>query len=109
MRAAIVLVFIAIILSARSVAQYELESALSEAVPCGTREMQSRLKVIMYSALDKALEEHIKHTYEVWMKDETDQPKRASVGVRKGLNAYVQSRGTIDKWQLMECPSIIQP
>lgn len=90
-------------------AQYELESALTETVPCGPKELEVKLKQVMNEALEQALLEHIQNTYEVWMKDETDQPRRAATGIRKGINAYIQATNGISRWQLMTCLNPTQP
>ena len=45
----------------------------------------------MIEALDQGLQPH-KKMYEVWIKDDTDQPQRAINGMKSGIRAYIRSR-----------------
>lgn len=83
--------------------QYQLESALHEIVPCGDEATEQKIRDILHDALDDALKEHIKRTFEVWMKDDTQQPERAARGIRGGVNAYIQSQKALTKWKLLRC------
>jgi len=48
-------------------------------------------------ALDEAYKSRIHHLFEVWMKDETGQPERASVGVRQARRAYIHAMGKVEE------------
>src|SRR5215469_4116714 len=48
-----------------------------------------RLAELDKQALDEAYKSRIHHLFEVWMKDETGQPSRASVGLQQARRAYI--------------------
>ena len=49
----------------------------------------------MTQAMNEAFKEHVKHTFDIWMKDPAEQPKRARSGVRQGLDAYMRARANV--------------
>ena len=70
---------------------------------CGDKQMQEHIRSITKEAIEVALQQHITHLYEVWMRDEKDQPRRAQAGLAQGINAYVRARKDADAWQLKQC------
>jgi hypothetical protein len=48
-------------------------------------------------ALDLAYRTQIANLFQVWMKDEHDQPKRAVNGARQARHAYIAVRTEIDR------------
>lgn len=48
-------------------------------------------------ALDEAYRDQIKHLFEIWMKDERDQPRRAVIGARAARKAYVGAISEIER------------
>ena len=44
-------------------------------------------QLLLYAA-DEALRDRINGLFEVWMRDPTDQPRRALVGAHQAVNAY---------------------
>jgi hypothetical protein len=56
----------------------------------------AHIRSLLKDALDSALRDHVKHVFDVWMKDDTDQPARAATGVRNGIAAYRQACEAID-------------
>lgn len=83
---------------------YGLASAESQAVICADAEMADKIRTIMFRALDSALEAHIVHAFEVWMRDSRDQPARARVGITNGVHAYIQATKGAAAWSPMVCP-----
>lgn len=66
-------------------------------------EMRDKVRAIMLQALDEGFKAHIEKTFEVWMRDDRDQPRRATTGVRNGIRAYVGARGFVLKWDPPKC------
>jgi hypothetical protein len=80
------------------------ESTPVELGPCMNEETREQIRTVMLEALDEALKEHVKHVFEVWLKDERGQPERARTGVRQGIRAYLGARkGALD-WTPPPCP-----
>jgi hypothetical protein len=71
---------------------------------CMGDEIQEEVRAIALKAIDEALKQHIVHIFDTWMKDPSDQPKRAVTGFRIGVGAYLRSRTAIDKWDPPLCP-----
>jgi hypothetical protein len=57
------------------------------------------LKVVLNQALDEALRIYVVNQFGVWMKDPTDQPERARIGVEKAVRAWQDAREAIDEWE----------
>ncbi len=66
-------------------------------------ESREVVRAIMQEALAEALREHIKHSFEVWMRDAREQPQRAANGIRQGIRAYVSSRTFVQTWNPPNC------
>jgi hypothetical protein len=60
---------------------------------------EERLKVVLNQALDEALRIYVVNQFSVWMKDPTDQPERARIGVEKAVRAWQDAREAIDGWE----------
>jgi hypothetical protein len=71
--------------------------------PCMSAEDREYTRALLLKAIDQALVQHTAHMYEVWMKDNRDQPQRASVGVNAGVAAYVKAKGGANSWRPPEC------
>lgn len=84
-------------------------SAQSQSAPadvCMDAETREKVRVILLDALDSGLKDRTMHVYEVWMKDNYDQPRRAGVGARQAVIAYVDARTFILKqWNPPPCPT----
>jgi hypothetical protein len=64
---------------------------------------RERIRGIVLDAIDAALKERVMHVYDVWMRDDTDQPARATVGLRQAIDAYLRSRASTLKWDPKPC------
>lgn len=86
---------------------YSMASAQSQVVElpvCLDDQTREQIRGVMVEALDDALKEHVKHVFEVWLKDERGQPERARTGVKQGIKAYIGARkGALD-WAPPVCP-----
>lgn len=83
---------------------YEMASAESQPVICADAVMRDKIRSMMFEALDDALKDHIKHMFEVWMKDDRGQPERARNGIVNGVAAYIRATKGAAAWTPMECP-----
>jgi hypothetical protein len=76
----------------------------SESVPvCMEAADRDRILKISLDAIDQALKEHVMKLFEVWIKDRTDQPRRARAGMFDGVNAYLRARSDALKWAPPPC------
>ena len=46
------------------------------------------IRQLLLNAADEALRDRINSLFEVWMRDPTDQPRRALLGAHQAVNAY---------------------
>src|SRR5262245_7073975 len=65
---------------------------------CMDAATREQVKAVMYDALDEALKDHIKHVFEIWLKDERGQPGRAKTGVEIGVRAYINAKRGVGDW-----------
>jgi hypothetical protein len=79
------------------------ESQPAELTPCLDEATREQIRVIMVEALDDALKEHIKHVFEIWLRDERGQPGRARTGVSQGIKAYLGARKGAMDWSPPVC------
>ena len=77
---------------------FSLASAQSRLEVCMDDQAREEIKGLMLEAIEQALKEHIKHAFEVWMRDPTGQPDRAKVAVQRGVRAYIDSRKGVSEW-----------
>jgi hypothetical protein len=68
-------------------------------------ETREKVKETMLLALDEALKDQIVHVFSVWMKDDTDQPRRARTGVEQAIDAYLKARKNALAWTPPICKS----
>lgn len=66
---------------------------------------RERVRDISLAGIDKGLEQAVTHLYSVWQKDpDSDQPKRAQVGITNALNAHARARRFALAWNPPGCP-----
>jgi len=70
---------------------------------CIEDESREKIQKLMVDGLDEALKNHTRKMYEIWVQDETDQPKRAVEGMRSGIRAYVRARRAALHWMPPAC------
>lgn len=83
--------------------RFGLASAETRPELCMDDEARERIRRLMYEALDEALREKIKDLFDVWLRDATGQPARASKGMDNALRAYIQARAAAAKFNPPEC------
>ena len=107
MRVLAVIVLTLVLLLSLSVvlAAPRFQLASEDTAPCMPDvETRERVREILLKATEEAFHEHVKRMYEVWARDDRDQPRRAQQGVRQGLRAYLGGRQGALKWNPPLCP-----
>lgn len=69
-------------------------------------DINNRINIIAFEALDNALRDQIGRLFSTWMKDDTGQPERAATGVKQSAVAYVHARKAILEWNIPPCGTI---
>jgi hypothetical protein len=82
---------------------YGLASAETRPELCMDSDTRERVRRLMFEALDNSLREKIESLFAVWLRDATDQPRRAQTGMNSALRAYVGARGAAMKFDPPEC------
>jgi hypothetical protein len=85
-------------------AAFPSKGAAAESAPCIDTEMREQVRSLMLAGIDEALKRHARRMFDVWMKDPSDQPRRASAGVNTAISAYVRSRASAQRWNPPACP-----
>jgi len=70
---------------------------------CIEDEAREKIQKLMVEGLDEALKNHTRKMFEIWVQDDTDQPRRATEGMRSGIRAYVRSRAAALHWNPPAC------
>jgi hypothetical protein len=74
-------------------------------VQCVSNELINHVRQQVLAALDQAVQQHVAHLFDIWIKDPSDQPKRAVEGMNVGLSAYVRARRNALSWDPIHCPT----
>jgi hypothetical protein len=82
---------------------YGLASAESRPELCMDGDTRERVRKLMIEALDNSLRGKIESLFAVWLRDATDQPRRAQTGMNTALRAYVGARAAAMKFDPPEC------
>jgi hypothetical protein len=64
---------------------------------------RDKARALMSEGLDLALKSRTDQLFEIWMKDATDQPKRAITGMNNGVRAYAAARAAVLRWDPPSC------
>ena len=73
------------------------------AEPCIELGMREKIRERMVEGFDEGLRAHTKKMFEIWIQDDTDQPKRAINGMRSGAWAYARARAAAGRWDPLIC------
>ena len=85
--------------------QFEREAEGRVPFDCFDPTERDRVREIALKGIDDGLQEAISHLYSIWQKDpDSDQPKRAQVGVANAINAHARARKFTLAWQPPTCP-----
>ena len=84
--------------------QFEREAEGNIPFDCMDPTERERVRDIALHGIDKGLEEATQHLYSVWQKDpNTEQPKRARVGIVNAINAHARARKFALDWTPPSC------
>ena len=76
----------------------------AEPVKCVDHETRERVRQLSLECYDQALRDHTARLFDIWIKDQDPEPKRASVGTQNGISAYVRARKLALDWNPQTCP-----
>jgi len=71
--------------------------------PCMDDEQRERVRGLVLQGIEAGLQDHVKHVFTLWIKDDTEQPKRAITGMHAGIRAYTWARAAALKWDPPRC------
>ena len=85
--------------------QFERAAEGKVAYDCVDPTERERVRELSFRGIDQGFEQAVAHLYSVWQKDpDTDQPKRAQVGMTNAVNAHVRARKFAIAWNPPNCP-----
>ena len=70
---------------------------------CMTADVREKARGIMMQGVEDALKQHTMQTFDMWLKDPSEQPLRASRGMFNGLSAYARARASVLNWSPPLC------
>jgi hypothetical protein len=70
---------------------------------CVSDEVREKIQKLMVEGMDEGLKAHTKKMVDIWVQDDTDQPKRATEGMRSGIRAYIRARAAALHWNPPTC------
>jgi hypothetical protein len=72
--------------------------------PCVESEaMREQVRAVVLDGIDQAMRAHIMKVFDIWMRDSSEQPRRAVTGTHIGISAYRRSRANALKWDPPIC------
>jgi hypothetical protein len=85
--------------------QFEREAEGKVPYDCVPPTERERVRELAFSGIDEGFIQAVAHLYSVWQKDpDTEQPKRAQVGMTNAVNAHVRARKFATEWNPPTCP-----
>jgi hypothetical protein len=70
---------------------------------CVTDEDRVHIRAQVLEAVDEAFRDNMKHLFTGWLKDNRDQPNRASAGLQNSIVIYQRARVDALKWAPEKC------
>lgn len=64
---------------------------------------REHLRQLALDAIDDAFKKHVGQLFEIWVKDPSDQPRRATGGMAINISAYKRARANTIKWDPPRC------
>jgi len=100
MRNAIIILFLLLLAVLVGGQQQHSDERMTICVPTAERE---RIREVVLAGIDRALRDHVVKLFDIWMKDEHMQPKRAIDGMEVGISAHVRARSNALSWNPPHC------
>ena len=74
-------------------------------ITCTDPTERERVRDLAFKGVDDGFVQAVVHLFSVWTKDpETEQPKRAQVGMANAINAHARARKLALAWDPPACP-----
>jgi hypothetical protein len=70
---------------------------------CASVEDREIVRTILQRSVDNGLQDQVTHLFEQWMRDSTDQPRRAVNGSQTAIIAYIRARKFVVGWNPPVC------
>jgi hypothetical protein len=70
---------------------------------CVNPEMAGHVRTTVLDGIDQAMRNRVAALFEGWMRDQTEQPKRAIEGMNLAIGAYIRARNNALKWNPPVC------
>jgi hypothetical protein len=80
-----------------------LEARSQVAEHCVDGEERERIRELSLEGIDLALKNHVAKLFDIWMKDDREQPRRAVTGMQAGISAHLRARANALKWDPPRC------
>lgn len=80
-----------------------LAAAPARAETCIYADDARFIRELTLTAIDQAFVAHVARLFEVWVKDEHTEPKRARVGMANNISAYQRARAYAMSWNPKIC------
>ena len=101
----IVIAFTTIAITLTVLGFFEREAEGKVSYDCVPPTERERVRDLALKGIDQGFEQAAAHLYSVWQKDpDTEQPKRAQVGMTNAVNAHVRARRFATEWNPPSCP-----
>jgi len=93
-----------IIVTLLLLALLDRDASSKVAYDCVPPTERERVRELALKGIDQGFEQAAAHLYSVWQKDpDTEQPKRAQVGMTNAVNAHVRARRFATEWNPPSC------
>ena len=70
---------------------------------CFTQQQRDHILEMSQRGIDEGFQAKVKDLFDVWIRDPTDQPRRAISGMQTNLSAYHRARNSIRIWDPPIC------
>jgi hypothetical protein len=101
----IVVGFTTVAITLAVLAFFEREAVSKVSYDCVPPTERERVRELAFVGIDEGFTQAVAHLYSVWQKDpDTEQPKRAQVGMTNAVNAHVRARKFATEWNPPSCP-----
>ena len=70
---------------------------------CFTQQQRDHILEMSQRAIDEGFSNKVRDLFDVWVRDPTDQPRRAISGMQTNLSAYHRARNSIRLWDPSIC------
>jgi hypothetical protein len=100
---ALLVIVATVVCTLLALALLDREASSKVEVGCIDAVSRENIRAIFLRAIDRGLEEQILHVFEIWVRDPSDQPRRAKVGADNAVSAYVRARAAALVWDPPVC------